>query len=77
MQKLNIKPKVSNTFKGLNMKFNTKVNGIPCICDMVLFHTKEDFEYILYDRKGYRAKWLDVYITYEIEQRLLKEYLEQ
>lgn len=82
MQKPNIKPEVNNTFKGLNMKFNTRVNGIPCICH-VIYHTSakygvpEEFEYTLLDRKGYRAEWLDVYVTYDVEQRLLKEYLEQ
>lgn len=82
MQKLNIKPEVNNTFKGLNMKFNTRVNGIPCICNVIFYEektkfTEGEFEFYLLDRKGYVAHWLNVYVDATTEERLLKEYLEQ
>ena len=58
------------------MKFDTRVNNIPCICH-VIYYFKEPFEweFTILDRKGYRAEWLDKYIDHETEQRLLMEYL--
>ena len=37
-------------------------------------HEPEEFEYELLDRKGYRAAWLDKYVTPEVDRRLLEEY---
>ena len=35
----------------------------------------EEFEFELLDKKGYRAKWLEEYITDKEELRLLGEYM--
>ena len=35
---------------------------------------EELFDFELLDRKGYRAHWLDRYITPAVEARLLREY---
>jgi hypothetical protein len=67
------------------MIFNTRVNGIPCQCRVVLYKPTSskkvgdltEFEYSLYDRKGYIAKWLDRYVTPSVDARLQQEFEER
>jgi hypothetical protein len=35
----------------------------------------EEFEYQLLDRKGYRAEWLDRFVTAQLNQQLLSEFV--
>lgn len=62
------------------MKFDTRVNNIPCICHVIYHtpakgkHTESEFEFTLLDRKGYRAEWLDKYVNQACIDRLLEEY---
>lgn len=72
------------------MQFNTRVAGIPCICEVTTYYydpgrtygppencypPEMDFEFILLDRKGYRAEWLERKLTETIESNLLEEYI--
>lgn len=65
------------------MIFETKVNGVPCQCQVIYYtkaigkHTPAEFEFTLLDRKGYRAEWLDKYVNQNVIDRLLMEYVEQ
>lgn len=36
-----------------------------------------EFYFVLLDRKGYRARWLDQYITSDVEDRLYSEFQER
>ena len=67
------------------MKFPTTVNGIPCLCHVLVYSpglpaTRIDppegpeFEYELLDLRGRRAKWLDRYITPAVDQRLYEDH---
>lgn len=71
------------------MKFKTTVQGIPCICEVLVYidepaqiwgppelcHPGEfEFEYQLLDQKGYRAEWLERKITDEDDQRIFEEF---
>lgn len=74
------------------MRFDTQIEGIPCQCRvtdyqkgspaLILPHggghppEPEEFEFELYDRKGYRAKWLEKKVNDKIKCRLLAEYIE-
>ncbi len=49
--------------------FNTKVNGIPCQVKVNNSHT----DFVLYDRKGYPAPWLERYVTENVSERIYKE----
>lgn len=61
------------------MIFKTRVNNIPCQC-RVLFSQRApkdalpEFEFMLLDRKGYPAPWLERYVDKRVEFRLYKEY---
>jgi hypothetical protein len=71
--------------------FETRVNGLPCIAEVTYYEGTnfrinstslepndhpELIELTLLDRKGYRAKWLERYLTPEIQDQLLYEALE-
>lgn len=71
------------------MIFDTQVHGIPCQCQVHQFipyrpasgtsneaHPPEEaeFSFILLDRKGYKAAWLEKYLKDDDFQRLLDEY---
>lgn len=61
----------------MSYMFETKVHGIPCICDVQAYVNlgKEDyFDFNILDRKGYRAPWLTKYLTKADSERLLEEY---
>jgi hypothetical protein len=66
---------------------STRVCSIPCgvvvtnyvEADKGSFHcppSPEEFEFELYDRKGYRATWLERKMTEKDEMKLLKEWLD-
>ena len=64
------------------MIFKTKINSIPCQCQVIYYtkpigKTPAEFEFTILDRKGYRAEWLDKYVDQNVIDRLLMEYLEQ
>lgn len=63
--------------------YETNVMGIPCRIDVSRFSYESatfdcpgggDFEFELYDRKGYRAKWLERKLE-TLESTNLNEYL--
>ena len=71
------------------MIFDTTVHGIPCQCQVHYFTPFRpsrgigneaqppepvEFSFILLDRKGYPAPWLEKYLNDDDFQRLLDEY---
>ena len=71
--------------------FESSISGIPCqilvtsyIDEAPIIHGRwEDshpgefeFEFEVYDRKGYRANWLEAKITDDIEIELFEEFME-
>lgn len=69
--------------------FKTHIAGIPCYIDVTHYdYTKgdpqgqtdleyygwTDFEFTVYDRKGYKAKWLEDKITDDDSDRIMSEY---
>ena len=73
------------------MIFETRICGIPCQCEVLMYHNDPgrtygppencyppefEFEYQILDRKGYRAEWLERKITDSIEADLITEYEE-
>ena len=54
------------------MEFHTQIDGIPCICKVT---GKDEFDFEILDRKGYRALWLERKVDEHIEFRLQHEYL--
>ena len=66
--------------------FESNVQGIPCQDQITrsiverqfgLFPGYCDFEYEIYDRKGYRAKWLEAKITNNEHERIVTECYDQ
>ena len=70
--------------------FETKISGIPCQIDITTctvvkpnrfadndwdYKGYTDFEFEVYDRKGYRAQWLERKLTAADRTRIEKEYL--
>lgn len=53
--------------------FEARVAGMPCWC-VVTDYDEETFEYALYDRKGYRANWLQDKVRPTDEDELLWAY---
>ena len=73
-------------------EFQTRINGMPCAASVHYYpgtnypinsaslepnDPPEIISVRLFDRKGYRARWLDKYLTPETEDRLLAEAMEQ
>lgn len=63
--------------------FDSKIAGIPCqVLVTECFYEApshdcpgaDTFEFELYDRKGYRAKWLEAKVTRDDCERLREEY---
>ena len=74
------------------MIFNTRIAGIPCKCEVTVYYPgspavvhgsvaippePEEFEFLILDRKGYPAKWLEAKLSEDDVIRLYKEYQEQ
>lgn len=65
------------------MVFSTRVHNIPCQCKVIYsssIHNKTadpEFEFIILDRKGYEAPWLEQYVNDHTVQRLYQEYVNQ
>ena len=72
-------------------EFATRINGIPCVASVHYYEgthypinsasllpneAPEIISVQLWDRKGYRARWLDKYLTQEVHDRLLSEAME-
>lgn len=75
------------------MIFDTRVNGIPCQCQVTAWEPyippritgmgmgdcdppeEEYFEYVLLDRNGRPAPWLDRYRNADLDDRLRDEFL--
>lgn len=66
-----------------NTKFMTQIDicGIPCFADVISVSREDGMVYAdfcVYDRKGYRAKWLEKKITkdiqYEIASKIESSY---
>ncbi len=73
------------------MKFDTQIEGIPCICKVTYYSPakpmtgsgygdcdppeEEEFDFEILDRKGYRAHWLERKVDTHVEFRLQDEYL--
>lgn len=67
-----------------NSLIHVKIAGIPCCIEVTRCYTERatwdfpgytEFEFEVYDRKGYRAKWLEAKVTEGIEDDLLEAYL--
>lgn len=67
-----------------NNLIDVKIAGIPCCIDVTRYYSERaswyhpgytEFEFQVYDRKGYRAKWLEAKVTPAIEDELLDVYL--
>ena len=67
----------------MNM-FPSKISGIPCQVLVNTLHIEPqtfdcpgscDFDYEIYDRKGYRARWLESKVTGDDHNRLIDEYI--
>ncbi len=67
------------------MIFPTRINGIPCQCEVTLYEPAlpgsfteppqpGEFEFRLLDRRGYPARWLDDHLTAQTEDRLFQEF---
>ena len=66
--------------------YETRVCGIPCKIEVTEFSVEYpsadcpgggDWAYKLYDRKGYRAKWLEAKVTDDEDDRLYCEHLKR
>ena len=75
------------------MIFSTRINGIPCQCEVLRYvpelpmritgkgfgdadpQESAEFEYQILDRKGYKAPWLERYITDAVEDQLYEDFL--
>lgn len=66
--------------------FNTRINGVPCQVEVAAFYQGRDatlteppeypeMDFVLLDRKGRRATWLERYLNKDEEERLLNEYI--
>lgn len=69
------------------MIFPTRINGIPCQCEVTVFSAPYEgsaslppdpgeFEFRILDRQGYRAKWLEVHVNTMVSDRLYREFLD-
>ena len=67
------------------MIFPTRINGIPCQCEVTHYEPAlpgsfteppqpGEFEFRLLDRRGYPARWLDKHITSQTEDQLFQEF---
>ena len=67
------------------MIFPTRVNGIPCQCEVTHFEPAlpgsfteppqpGEFEFRLLDRRGYTARWLDAHVTPQVEDQLFQAF---
>lgn len=71
------------------MTFETRVQGIPCTVVITLYepgtsrlitsaslepNDPEELEFVLHDRKGYRARWLEDKLTEADEERIYHEF---
>lgn len=75
------------------MEFNTYVGGIPCICRVTDYQREKQwsqdrygevhppepavFEFVILDRKGYPAAWLEKKLTSDDSTRLYDEYIDK
>lgn len=57
------------------MIFETKVSGIPCQCKVTYVDRDGEFEFMILDRKGYHANWLESKLTDDDPARLYQEYI--
>lgn len=69
------------------MRIESQVSGIPCLVEVESFHRDPpergvngnlvqgwaDIEFIVLDRKGYRAKWLEKKLTGDDVDRINRE----
>ena len=71
----------------VDIRFETRINNIPCICCVYEFHPKtggdryhptegDKIDFCILDRKGYPAPWLMEYVDDTVEDRLLQEFKE-
>lgn len=58
------------------MIFTTKINGIPCLCQVTIYQAPEPetVEYEILDRRGCPAPWLAQRMTQDDDYRLMDEY---
>jgi len=71
--------------------FESSINGIPCQILVTSYIDEKpiinglwenshpghfEFEFEVYDRKGYRANWLEAKLTDDINDRIAEEFME-